>query len=390
MNEHEKASRSTETIVVHDAQDDRHYGAVAMPIYQNSVFTFPTQQSFEEAMLDNRDHFMYTRGNNPSVRQLEERLARLEGGEQARCFASGMAAISTAVISLVRSGDHIICVDQAYGPAKDLMTSILTRFGVETTYVNGASFERIAEAVKPNTKLLYLESPTSMRFELQDLPRCAELAKQIGAYTVIDNTWASPIYQNPLQLGIDLVVHSVTKYIGGHSDLVGGVIIGSKQLLHKINGCELVLLGGIMQPSTAAQVMRGLRTLPLRMEKLQQNGLAVARFLETEASVAKVNHPGLPSHPQHELFNRQMKGGGSLFSVELAVTVDQARTWADSLEYFRKGFSWGGYESLLYMPIQSPDTEAGENVLIRLYIGLEDPEDIIRNMRDAFARIAKK
>ncbi|WP_409345819.1 trans-sulfuration enzyme family protein [Paenibacillus sp. MBLB4367] len=386
MSEHQAASRNIQTFVVHDDHDERHHGAVAMPVYQNSVFTFPTQGSFEEAMSDSRDRFMYTRGNNPSVRQLEERLASLEGGEKARCFASGMAAISTAVISLVQAGDHIVCVDQAYGPAKDLMVSVLSRFGVETTFVNGASFEEIAGTVKPNTKMIYLESPTSLRFELQDLRRCAELAKRIGARTVIDNTWATPVYQNPLAYGIDLVVHSVTKYIGGHSDLLGGVVIGSEQLISQINR-EYLLLGSIMQPATAAQVMRGLRTLPLRMEKLQQNGLEVARYLEQEPLVAKVNHPGLPSHPQHELYLSQMKGGGSLFSVELAMTVEKAKTWVDSLVYFRKGFSWGGYESLMYMPIQHPDTEAGENVIVRFYIGLEEPEDIIRNMQEAFAKL---
>lgn len=379
------ASLDPQTLVVHDEHDEVHYGAVTMPTYQNSLFTFPTHAEFDAAMDDGRGRFVYTRGNNPTVRALEQRLAALEGGERARCFASGMAAISSAILSTVRAGDHIVCVDQVYGPAKQFMSTYLKRFGVETTFFDGTSVDSLRNAMRPNTTTVYLESPTSMSFELQDIEACARLARSRGAVTMIDNTWATPCYQSPLALGVDLVVHSLTKYIGGHSDVVAGVVVGSEERMERLNADEFMLLGGIMTPQSAALLLRGLRTLPLRMEKLQANGFAIARYLEQLPFVAKVNHPGLDTHPQHELGRRQMTGYSSLLSFETkGVPLEQMRRWGDALAYFRIGVSWGGYESLVIVSRQNEAQKESAFVRTRLYIGLEEPALLIEDMERAF------
>lgn len=375
------------TQVAHDSHDELHQGAVVMPIYQNSLFTFATYEEFDRASTDVSDSCVYTRGNNPTVRQLEMRLAALQGGEKARCFASGMAAISTAILANVRAGDHIICIDQVYGPTRELLTSFLTRYGVETTFVDGASLEAIRAAVRANTKLVYLESPTTMTFQLQDLSACARLAKSIGAVTMIDNTWATPCLQNPFEHGIDFVLHSMSKYIGGHSDIIGGVLIGSAENINRINASEYLLLGGIMTPHSASLAMRGLRTLPLRLEKQEQSGLTVARRLESLPFVRKVNHPGLASHPQHELARRQMSGSSSLFSFETDLPAEEMKAWADRLEYFRIGVSWGGHESLVTVGRLGPGYESVPGSLVRLYVGLENPQVLIEDIEQASAKL---
>ncbi len=370
------------TIVAHDKHDERHFGAVNVPVYQNSLFTFPDMDHFTTAMSDLRNHHVYTRGNNPTVNELEKKLARLEGGEAAKCFASGMAAITAAIMSVIRSGDHIICVDQAYGPAREFMGQYLRKFSITTSFVDGTSVDNIRAAVQPNTRLIYLESPSSMYFQLQDIGACAKLAKDIGAFTIIDNSWATPYYQNPLLMGVDMVVHSMSKYISGHSDAVGGVVVGSDACMEKLILNEYMLFGGIMSAQIAALVMRGLRTLPVRMERHHQTGLQVAEYLQSLPFVVKVNHPGLPEHPQHELAIRQMNGFGSLFSFEADLPLETMKRWIKELRLFRIGVSWGGYESLVLINQDHPS-----KVLVRMYAGLEDADDIIADISSAFAKI---
>jgi cystathionine beta-lyase/cystathionine gamma-synthase len=377
-----------QTAVAHDPHDERHEGAVTKPIYQNSLFTFRSYDDFLSAMQNETDRSVYSRGTNPTVRELERRLARIERGEEARCFASGMAAISSAILSVVRSGDHIVCVNEAYGPAKEFMGSYLKKYGIDTTFVEGSSLEQIESAIRDNTTLLYLESPTSMLFQVQDLRAAAQLARSKGIATIIDNTWATPCYQNPLEFGFDLVVHSLTKYVSGHSDALGGAVIGSRERMKALVKNEYMLLGGIMTPATASLMMRGLRTLPLRMEKLHGQGLEVARWLEAHALVSRVNHPGLPSHPQHELAMRQMKGCGSLFSFETELPLDVMRRWAEQLKYFRIGVSWGGYESLVTVNPKSSYRPGAQETLVRLYVGLENHGELIADLEQAFDRIA--
>lgn len=370
------------SLVSHDLHDERHYGAVSVPIYQTSLFSFENYEQHDLAKQDEMNQFIYSRGNNPTVVYLEEKIARMEQGDAAKCFASGMAAITSAIMSVVQQGDHIVCTDQAYGPTKEFLGSYLTKFGIKTTFVDGKSMDAWKEAVRPNTKLLYLESPTSLMFDLQDLRACTELAKEIGAETIIDNSWATPCFQKPLTMGVGLVVHSISKYFSGHSDCIGGVVIGSNQLMDRIRTKEYMLFGGIMTPQTAGLVTRGLRTLPLRLERHESSGLKVAEHMSKQPYVSRVNHPGLPSHPQHELGLAQMSGFGSLFSFESDEPIDKLRKWADRLQYFRIGPSWGGFESLVsVIPIR---IEGRSPTVVRLYIGMENPDDLIRDIDEAW------
>ncbi|QHT59133.1 PLP-dependent transferase [Paenibacillus lycopersici] len=369
------------THVAHDAVDTRHHGAIHVPVYQNSLFAFETYEAFEQAFQSLMDNHIYSRGNNPTVDYLEKKLAALEGAERAKCFASGMGAISAAIMSCIGAGDHIVCVDQAYGPTREFLSEYLNRFGVETTFIDGRSIESWRAAARPNTKLLYLESPTTLHFQLQDLRACAAFARSIGARTIIDNTWATPLYQNPLALGVDLVVHSVTKYIGGHSDCVGGVVLGSRELVDAVGNKEYMLFGAIMTPQTAALVAKGLRTLPLRMQRHEASGMAVAEHVRSLPFVHQVNHPGMASHPQHELAASQMSGSSSLFSFRTSAPPATMKLWADKLQYFRIGVSWGGFESLVTVNAAGKQPEDGS--IVRLYIGLESPQDLIGDIDQA-------
>jgi cystathionine beta-lyase/cystathionine gamma-synthase len=372
------------TTVAYDPRDKRHHGSISVPIYQTSLFAFDNYDDFDQAMLNVLDHHVYSRGNNPTVLYLEQKLAELEEGETAKCFASGMAAISSAIMSVIRGGDHIICTHQVYGPTREFLGSYLERFGIETTFVDGTSMEEWKSAIRPNTKLIYLESPTSGLFELQDLQALAELAHSIGAITICDGSWSTPCNQKPLNLGVDMVVHSITKYIAGHSDCLGGVVIGNKLLVDRLSQTEYMLFGGIMTPQSAALVIRGLRTLPLRMQRHEESGLIIANYLLNQSYVSKVNHPGLISHPQHELALRQMLGFSSLFSFETEEPVQKVREWANRLRYFKIGVSWGGFESLVTVKGIGDGSIQRKRTLVRLYVGMESPEDLIRDIEEAW------
>ncbi|RKP49849.1 aminotransferase class I/II-fold pyridoxal phosphate-dependent enzyme [Cohnella endophytica] len=376
-----------QTIVAHDPHDEQHHGAVTKPIYQNSLFTFDSYDRFLEALQDEIGTSVYSRGTNPTVTELEHRLAKLEGGEQARCFASGMASISAAILSVVRAGDHIVCINEAYGPAVQFMGNYLTKFDIETTFVDGKDLGAVEAAMRENTRLIYLESPTSLFFSILDIPAIVGIAKRANARTIIDNTWATPCYQRPLEMGVDLVVHSLTKYVSGHSDAIGGTVIGRSELMKPLIKGEFMLLGGIMTPANANLIMRGLRTLPLRMEKYHRQGLEVAAWLEKHPLVAKMNHPGLPSHPQHELATKQMSGSGSLFSFETDIPLETMRRWAERLRYFRIGVSWGGYESLVTVHPVPTNRPGSARTLVRLYIGLESTDELIQDLVQAFEGI---
>ncbi|MFC4600856.1 trans-sulfuration enzyme family protein [Cohnella hongkongensis] len=377
------------TSVAHDPFDSRHHGSIHIPIYQTSLFSFDTYEEFVQAHTDEQQRHVYSRGNNPTVRYLEDKLAELEGAEMSKCFASGMAAISATILSNVGAGDHVVCIDQAYGPTRQFLQHYVSRFQVSATFVNGSSPEAIEAAIRPNTRLLYLESPSTMLFQLQDLAACAKLARSRGIVTVIDGTWATPVLQQPLAFGIDLVVHSITKYISGQSDSIGGVVSGSKALVGRIAEAEYMLLGGIMTAYTAAQVERGLRTLPLRLERHERSGLQVAEHLSRQPYVLRVNHPGLPAHPQHELAKRQMSGSSGLFSFESGESPETMRAWADRLRYFKIGVSWGGFESLVTAgPAPEAYSAAGARSLVRLHVGLESAADLIRDLDEAWAQVA--
>jgi cystathionine beta-lyase len=367
-----------DTLCIHFAEErERDQGAAAPALYQCSTFTYPDCEAFDDRFADAPARHDYTRASNPTTQRLERKIAELEQGEAARAFASGMAAISAAVLSCVKAGDHVIAIETVYGPTRTLLSDYLPKFGIETTYVRGTDVDQFRSAIQANTRLIYVESPSSLLFELQDLAAVTELARSKGIATVCDNSNATPYFQNPIACGIDLVAHTATKYIGGHSDLVAGIVVGSEQRITSMAKREGELLGGVVDPFAAWLMLRGLRTLSVRLERHQRSATLIARFLESDPRVARVFYSGLPSHPQASLARRQMRGHTGMLSFELCENSRRrAYEVVDALRYFCIAVSWGGYESLA-IPLKVTDPQTGREIwIIRLSVGLESVEDL--------------
>ena len=379
-------------ILTHLGEDRQHYfNAVSPPIIQTSNFVFDTLDDFRRAIKDEMNSSIYTRGNNPTVSILRKKIAALEHAEDALIFGSGVAAISAAVISQVQTGDHIICVESPYSWTHKLLTVFLKRFGVSHSFVDGTDLKAIEGAIQDNTKVLYLESPTSATFKLQDLEACAAIAKKHDLISIIDNSYSSPIYQNPIDFGIDIVVHSATKYLNGHSDVVVGVLASSKHIVRQVFEGEFMTLGGIISPQSASLVIRGLRTLELRMERSNTSAQKIIAYLEQHPKVADIIHPFHPSFPQYELAKRQMRGAGGLFSIILrADNVEQVEIFFSRLKRFLLAVSWGGHESLVlpfcaFHGLEGKESESTTNWrLVRFYIGWEDADWLIADLESAF------
>lgn len=371
----------------------KYFNAVTPPIIQSSNFAFDSLNELRHKLTDEANHYIYTRGNNPTVEILRKKVAALEGTEDALVFGSGIAAISAAVLSNVQAGDHIVAVEKPYGWTNALFSKFLPRFGVTTTFVDAREVDNIAKAIQPNTRLIYLESPNSLTFELQDLEACAILAKQHGIVTAIDNSYASPFYQQPVKWGIDIVIHSATKYINGHSDALGGVVCGSKALINRMFSNEYMILGAVMSPHDAALMIRGLRTLELRMRRTQESTEKVVAFLKTHPKVKQVLYPFSPTFAQYELAKKQMTGAGGLFSVHLDLErVEQADAFFERLKRFAMAVSWGGHESLVmpsavFYNITGRANSTIPFTLFRFYIGLENPDWLIADLKQALDSI---
>lgn len=379
-------------ILHHLGEDGLPLNAVSPPIFQTSIFAFESFDAFKAALADEANNYLYSRGNNPTVNLVETKLAALEHAEQAKLLSSGVSAISAAVMAFVKTGDHIVSVRDSYSWAKYLMSTYLERFGVEVTYVDGSDPEEFAQAARPNTKVFYLESPTTFTFKLQNLAEVAKIARARGIKTIIDNTWCTPVYQNPIDLGIDIVAHSATKYLGGHSDVVGGVIAGSDDDVKRIFETEFLLHGTVPDPFAAWLIMRGMRTLHVRMPVHFESAKKIAAFLESHPLVEDVLYPFLPSYPQYDLARAQMRGGAGLFSFRLRTRdIGKVRTFTDTLRLFKRAVSWGGYESLVdpaavgrFPNGEIPDDRVS---LIRLHIGLETTDALIADLSSALDAI---
>lgn len=387
-------SHRTNTLAAHAGDDPfRFLGAASPPIFQTSTFVFESFEEAEEAFANPLNHAIYTRGTNPTVKVAEEKIAELEGGDFCRLFGSGMAAISSAIMSCVKAGDHVVSIKSVYGPAYIFLATYLSRFGVTTTFIDGSSVAEWEAAIQPNTTLFYLESPSSYVMQLQDLQALSALAKRHAIKTVIDNSYSTMLLQRPLDLGIDLSVYSATKFLGGHSDVVAGAVVGRMELLKTIATDEHQLLGGIIGPFEGWLIARGLRTLPLRMRQHQETAGQVADFLAKHDRVARIYYPGHPSHPQYELAQRQTKGASSLLSFELGTQdVEQIKRFVNAIRYFGIGVSWGGYESLLMLPLitykrAKPESEWTNPGLVRIHCGLEDAADLIEDLDQALAQM---
>ena len=368
------------------AHDGEHaYEAVVPPIVQTSLFTFGSYAEMEETYRGQKVRPTYTRGLNPTVRLFEEKMAALECGEDAIGFASGMAAISSAVLAFVQPGDRIVCVEHVYPDAYRLFQTYLKRINVTVDYVDGRDLDAVRRAL-PGARLFYMESPTSWLMHVHDVAALARIARENGALSIIDNSWASPVFQQPLALGCDLVVHSASKYIGGHSDVVAGVVVGSKALIGEIRSRVYPYLGGKLSPFDAWLLLRGLRTLPIRMKAHEAAALHVAGALAERPDVVAVYHPGLGNGLPDGL-----QGSSGLFSFEFDHSVDIAR-FADALRFFKLGVSWGGHESLV-VPAQVVRVQAaGPNSaidfgvserVVRLHVGLEGQEALVEDLSQA-------
>ena len=370
-----------------DEKDDRFMGAVAPPIYENSIYRLPdfaTAKSFNKGEVE---RYMYGKNANPTTDALAHKLALLEGGEAAQCYSSGTAAIFTALMAGLQHGGHIIVVKNVYGRTSGFLKQLFHPLGVTTTYVDGTELQAIEDAIRPDTKVIYLESPTSWQFELQPIQDVADLARKHNITTMIDNTWATPVFQNPIGLGIDLVIHSASKYLGGHSDLVAGAIIGSRERI-----AQLPQLGAVLSPHESAKLMKGLRTLPIRMERHEKSAMKIADYLHRNGIIHEVRYPGLPAFGQHELARQQMRGCSGLLSFTLDTDLAGVERFINGLRHVSIGGSWGGFDSIIYTTAMSANAE--EMLLegfiptqCRLSVGLEHADTLLEDLDQALRKV---
>lgn len=372
-------------------EPQEQHGAVNPPVYHASLFAFPDYETWKAHVAGQQSRpYVYHRGSNPTVRILEEKIAHLEHGADCVATASGMAAINLVLSALLQTGDHVLCVDTVYGPTRSALQSLYRRFGVETTFFPAEASQDLRPYLQDNTRLIFLESPSSGLFQIQDLRAVAALARERGIWTAIDNTWATPLYQKPLDLGLDLSVHSGTKYIAGHSDLLLGLVVGTQEAMRPVRRVY-TLLGASLAPDDAYLALRGLRSLPIRLRQHETSALRIARWLQEHPEVVEVLHPGLESHPHHALHRSQCMGDSGLFSFRLRPRGEAARAaFVNSLRLFHLGYSWGGFESLLsplafsYYGNHELRRQLGlTDDHYRVSIGLEDPEDLLQDLAQA-------
>lgn len=374
-------------------QPDPTTGSVVPPIYQTTTFAFPTNESMLDLMEGRASGYIYTRYGNPGYSVAEAKIALMEGAPSALVLSSGMAATSTAIMTLANAGDHIITHADIYGGSFGLFHDLLPRFGIETSFIDVTDLGEVERAIRPNTKIVFLETPSNPTLRVCDIQTIAKLAHAHDIQVVVDNTFATPYNQKPLELGSDVVVHSCTKYLNGHSDVMSGVIVGSEEYIAE---CTNVFrkLGANLNGFDVWLLIRGLKTFGLRMERHNENGLTVAKYLNTHPKIAKVHYPGLPEHPHHELAKKQMKGFGGVLSVEIRGGQEEVNSFLNRTELFTRAVSLGSVESLITQPVAAvhysvPDKyrELGgiTTQLVRISVGIEDPEDLIDDLEQALA-----
>ena len=373
---------------------ENYFNAVSPPIIQTSNFIFNTVEDMRKAFADEYSTYLYSRGRNPTVDILRKKLAALDGAEDCLVFGSGAASIFAAVLANVKAGDHIVSVDKPYTWAQKMFNDILPRFGVTTTYIDGRSIENFERAILPNTTVIYLESPNSWDYALQDLKAVAELAKAENIITIIDNSYCTPLYQKPIDYGIDISLQTATKYIGGHSDTLGGVLSGNKKMIERIFNSEYMNIGSGIQPFNAWLLIRGLRTLPARLDRITASTKKIVDYLKQHEGVDEVIFPFDENFPQLELAKKQMKGAcGLLTFIIKADTITQIEKFCESLQHIFMAVSWGGHESLIIprcSGIQPAEFDANnkEHRMLRLYVGLEEPEYLVKDLEQGFEKIS--
>ena len=372
-------------------------GSVSVPIYQTSTFAFRNAAHGAALFAGEEDGFIYTRIGNPTIAALEDCVAELESGCGGIATSSGMGAICTVYLALLESGAHMVSTASVYGPSRGLMEKHFSRFGVQSTYVNTSDLTQVERALRPNTQLLYVETPSNPTMQVTDIEQVAALAHARDCLVVVDNTFASPYLQQPLKLGADVVLHSVTKFINGHADVVGGIIVAQDMDLYKRLRQAMVNSGCNMDPHQAFLVLRGLKTLGIRLERAQRSAMEIARWLERQPEVKTVRYIGLESHPQHDLAKRQMSGFGSMISFELEGGMGAGRLLMDSVRVATLAVSLGGVETLIEHPASmthaglSPEERRAAGFsdgLVRYSVGIEDAEDLIADLRQALDAVS--
>jgi cystathionine gamma-synthase len=369
---------------------DKRNAPLAQPIYQTS--TFQVTDSDQQLRATSTDMF-YTRYGNPTHTAVETAIAELEGADAAQLFASGMNAITTSILALVKAGDHIVAQNDIYGGVTKFLSAWLPKFGVETTFVDTTNYAEHAAAIRPNTKLLYLESPTNPTLKVVDLHKAVAIAREHGLITMIDSTFATPINQRPTEFGIDVVLHSGTKYFGGHTDLICGVAAGRRDLIDQIHATRTTL-GGVMDPHAAFMLLRGIKTLALRVERQNESALRIAEFLFEHSKVRSVNYPFLKNHPQRAIAVEQLRGGGGVLSFEVEGSGEDAKRFSEGLRLFTLAPSLGGAESLVSIPVLTSHAMISAEhrrkmgvteQLVRLSVGIENADDLIADLEHALA-----
>jgi cystathionine beta-lyase/cystathionine gamma-synthase len=378
--------------IINELGEDRenYFNAIAPAIIQSSNFAFDSVDEMRSAFADEYSTYLYSRGVNPTVEILCKKLAALDHAEDCLVFSSGAASIFAAVLANVKSGDHIVSVKKPYTWAQKMFNQILPRFGVTTTYIDGTDIGNFERAILPSTKLIYLESPNSWDYAIQDLKAVAELAKSENIITIIDNSYCTPIYQQPIDFGIDLVLQSGTKYIGGHSDTVAGILSGSSEMIKRIFNSEFLNIGSGISPFNAWLLIRGLRTLPMRLERISKTTLQIVQYLKAHKKVEKVIFAFDESFPQYALAKQQMQGACGLVTfIVKADTVMQIENFCNSLQHILMAVSWGGHESLIVpkcsgIPAANFNAVNAEHRMIRMYVGLEEAEYLIKDLDRGF------
>lgn len=388
--------QSFQTKCVHSGIEDYEFGSVVPPIYQTSTFKFRSAQHGADLFAGKEKGYIYTRMLNPTVEAMENAIADLEGGHKALGCASGMAATHTIFASLLSSGDHVVCSAAVYGPTTTLLNTIMKKFGVETTLVDTSDIEQVADAMQPNTKLVFVETPGNPTLCISDLKKISALAHQQDAVVVVDNTFMSPALQNPLALGADVVMHSLTKFLNGHADVVGGVVVVKDESTYQLFRKTLNQTGGVIDPFNAFLVHRGLKTLAVRMEKHCENAQKIAEFLEDHPLVKNVRYPGLKNHPQYQLGLTQHKGPGGMITFEVEGGLEAGKVLMNSVELCQLAVSLGGVESLIQHPASMTHFSMGKEAreaagitdgLVRLSVGIENADDLIADLDQALEKV---
>jgi methionine-gamma-lyase len=382
--------------LIHAGGHEDPLGSATVPIYQTSTFKFETADQGAACFSGESDGYIYTRIGNPTIQALENALADLEGGYGGIATTSGMGAVTTVYAAFLSAGDHIVSHNALYGPSRVVMETIFRRFGIESTYVDATDPENVRKAIRPNTRLIYLETPANPTMGITDLRACFAIAKEHGITSCVDNTFCSPYLQRPIEMGADVVLHSMTKFINGHADVVAGMVIASTEELYKKIRPVMVNMGCNMDPHQAYLVIRGLKTLGIRIERAQQSAIEIAQWLEQHPKVAWVKYPGLPSHPQYELATRQMDGPGTMISFELNGGLEAGKVLMDNVQLCLLAVSLGGVETLIQHPASMTHSKMSKasreeaeisDGLVRFAVGIEDVEDIIADLDQALSKI---